>query len=140
MKMVIPDEGKTVALDTEMKSSGTASETWHVRLYSNNYTPVNSSTASDFTEATFTGYAEVDIAPSDWGASAIVSNVAYSTSGVTPAFTCSGGSPQTVYGWYAVGATSGKVRAAQKFDTARVMSTGATETLNPAKMALKTFT
>jgi hypothetical protein len=139
MNMVIPNEGKTVALNTELNSGSTASETWHVRLFKNNYTPVDGSVLADFTEATFTGYAQVDVAPSDWGAATIVADVAESTSAVTPTYTCTGGSTQDVYGWYAVGATSNKVRAAQKFNTARSMSAGATEALDPFKIKLKTF-
>lgn len=138
--MVIPNEGKTEAIETLLKSGSFASETWNVKLYTNNYTPVDGSTSSDFTEATFTGYAQVAIAPSDWSSFTIVSNVAQSTSGVTPVFTCTSGGGQTCYGWYAVGATSGKVRAAQKFATARALTAGASETLSPCVMKLKTFT
>ncbi|MCE5292097.1 MAG: hypothetical protein LLG14_23040 [Nocardiaceae bacterium] len=140
MNMVIPNEGKTLALDRWLDPDGNPGEDWIVRLYSNNYTPVDSSTLASFTEATFTGYSAVLVEMNDWGAASITTNVAYSTSSVTPSYTCTGGGGQTVYGWYAEGATSGKVLAAQRFDTARSMTPGSVEELDPFRVAFKTFT
>lgn len=139
MNMVIPNEGKTKWLDAAVLLSGGSDTVFNVKLYQNNYTPVDGSTAADFTEATFTGYTAVALTRSTFGAAAITSNVAYSTYPTPPAFNCTGGSSQTIYGWYMVGATSGKVYAAQKFDTARTLSPGASETLDPFKIALETL-
>lgn len=139
MNMVIPDEGKPYWLNRSLHPSGNPSENWTVRLYVNDYTPVDGSTVADFTAASFTGSGAVTVPASGWSAAVIVSNVAESTNSTTPTWTNTGGSTQTAYGWYAVGATSGVVLCAQRFDISRTMSPGATETLSPFKVKLKTF-
>ena len=137
--MVIPNEGKVLALDRWLDPDNTPGEDWVIRLFSNNYTPVAGSTLADFTEASFTGYAAVTLDPADFATATITSDVAYSTNSVTPTFTCTGGGGQTVYGWYAEGSTSGKVLAAQKFDAARVIVAGSGEAISTFKIAFQTF-
>lgn len=139
MNMVIPNEGKILALDRWLDPDSSTGEDWVIRLYSNNYTPIPASTLASFTEATFTGYSAVTLDPADFATATITSDVAYSTNSVTPTYTCTGGGGQTIYGWYAEGATSGKVLAAQKFDTARVFTPGSTEAINPFKIAFQTL-
>lgn len=137
--IVVPNEGKILALERWLAPDVVTGEDWNVKLYSNNYTPVDASTASDFTEATFTGYAQVAVTESDWSGATITSNVAYSTSSLSPLYSCTGGGGQTIYGWYAVGATSGKVLAAEKFATAIVLVSGASIELDPFKIAFQTL-
>lgn len=140
MNMVIPNEGKQLWLEWALPGDGTSFEDFEINLFSNDYTPVDGSTDSDFTAATFGGYAQVDAERADFGAPSISSNVAYSLLSFVPTFTQTSGSPQTVYGWWMRGATSGIVLAAQRFDTARVMAIGATETLDPFRIGLKSIT
>lgn len=137
--MVIPNEGKQLALDRWLDPDNSPGENWVIRLYSNNYTPVDGSTVANFTEAAFTGYAAVSLNPATFPTSSISANVAVSTYPTAPTFTCTGGGGQTVYGWYAEGATSGKVLAAQKFDAARVIVSGSNEKLDPFTISFKTF-
>lgn len=139
MNMVIPNEGKLAFLNVMLPDDGTDQEDFYVRLYKNNYTPVNGSTGADFTEADFTGYSQVAIARSDFTDPYISSNVAFTDSAVIPVYTCTGGSAQTVYGWYMVGQTTGTVYAAQKFDAARSMASGAEEHLDPFSIGLQTL-
>ena len=139
MNMVIPDEGKILALERWLAPDVTTGEDWHVKLYVNNYTPDDSSTSSSFTESTATGYLQFVITESNWGTATITGHVAFCTSAVVPTYTCTGGSPQTIYGWYALGATTGKVLAAQKFDSPHTFGPGTTEVLNPPTVAFKTY-
>lgn len=134
---VIPDEGKTYWLDRALLASGFTTEDYTLKGFQNDYTPDDASTASSFTESSYTGYLSVTITHSSFPASTITSHVAYSAA-PDASFTCTGGSTQTMYGVYLVGATTGKVLAAVRFDNPRSMSPGATETVTP-KFGLKTF-
>ncbi len=140
MNMVIPNEGKLLLLAWAIRDDTAALGGYIVGLYSNNYTPVNGSILADFTAATFTGYAQVSLQRNYFLAPIILSNVAYITSAVTPIYDCTGGSPETIYGWYMADATLTHVVAAQRFDVPRVMSVGTEEALDPFRIALKTFT
>lgn len=126
---VIPDEGKILLAQRALQTTGAAVEDYVLKGYSNNYTPVNGSVAGSFTESAFTGYASVSITHASFPAPTITSNVAYSTSSTPGAFTCTGGAAENMYGVYLVGATSGKVIAAARFDNVRSMSPSATETV-----------
>lgn len=137
MLMVIPNEGKQYWLDVALGIR--AAEDLVVTLYVNNYTPVDGSTAGDFADATFAGSAPITVAVADWAASAIVANVAQADATPFPEWTHGGGGAQVCYGWYAVTDTGGEVAMAQRFDTARNMTSGSTESLDPFRLKLKTF-
>jgi hypothetical protein len=138
--MVIPNSGKLLLIQMALGNPGAITEDFVVDLYSNNYTPVDSSVASNFTTAAFTGYAQASVPRSSFGAPTIVSNVANITSSATPQFACSGGGGQTVYGWYMRGATSGTVYAAQIFSAPLAMVPGLTLSLYPFTFESDTFT
>jgi len=140
VNMVIPNEGKPLLLGWLFRDDGTGLEDFILDLYSNDYTPVDGSTGASFTAATFGGYAQLDILRSEFDAPAVVANVAEIVRTPPPAWTQTSGADQIVYGWYLRGVDSGEVVAAQRFDTPRTMSVGATETLDPFKIKLKTFT
>jgi hypothetical protein len=116
-----------------------AGEDLNVSLYTNNYTPVDGSVTANFTEATFAGYVPRVLSNGSMDNSTIVADVAVGHFGSAPTYTCTGGSPQTVYGWFLTGDSSGLTYLAQKFDTPRVMNTGAVEALDPFNVKLKTF-
>lgn len=138
MLMVIPDEGKELILEELFRAAG-AREDFILDLFQNNETVDNASTGADFTPATFTGYATLNIARGDWDAPAVVANVGQIDLTTAPTWTCSGGGSQTVYGWILRGDTSGVIYCGQNFDTPRVMSPGATESLDPFRIKSKTF-
>lgn len=135
--MVIPNEGKQYWLDVALGIS--PAEDLVVALYSNNYTPVDGSTAGDFTAATFTGSGAITLTPLDWGVAVIVANVAENETGVPPEWTHGGGAAQVVYGWFALTSISSVVAAAQRFDASRNMTPGSIESLDPFKLKLKSF-
>jgi hypothetical protein len=139
MNMVMPNEGKLKYQYWALCTNGSDLEDFVVDLFVSNTTVGNSSTAADFTIASFTGYAQVAVTRASLSAPAITSNVAYTSKSTPPSFTCTGGSSQTAYGWIMRGATSGKIIFGQNFDVARVMSAGATETLTPFQFGQKTL-
>jgi hypothetical protein len=98
----------------------------YVHLFKNNFTPDPGSVLADFTEATFTGYAAVQ-SIAKFGTPYKVIDGEYQTDSSAFNFACSGGSSQTVYGWYLTwndGSTTW-VRKSGVFTTPFVMITGA---------------
>lgn len=136
--MVMCNEGKQLVLD-EIFRLTTTRESFVLDLFQSNTMITDASVAASFTIATFAGYAQIAIARTDWSAAVIVADVGEISKTTAPTWTCTGGSPQTVYGWILRGATSNKVYFGQNFAVARVMSSGSTETLNPFKIKDKTF-
>jgi hypothetical protein len=137
MLMVIPNEGKAYWLDTALGVS--PPEDLIVRLYNNNYTPVDASTAVSFSNATFAGSGPFTVLSTDWAPSAIVADVAEAEATPHPQWTHGGGAAELVYGWYALTSITGLVACAQRFDAARNMTSGSVESLDPFKLKLKTF-
>lgn len=118
MALLVPNAGKAALLTMLVKD--TSPEAFSLRLYKNDYTPVNGSVAGDFTVADFTGYANVTLARASFGTatSADPSVITYAQQ----SFTCSGASSNTIYGYYVVGATSGTILWAERFASARTVT------------------
>lgn len=139
MLMVIPNEGKLLFLNRALISDPADAEDYVVRLFQNDYFPDDDSTDGLFDECDFSGYVPFDVGAADFSLPVIVADIAVSIAGTPPSFTCTDLSPQTVYGWYMEGVDTGTVYAAARFDAARVMVNGSTETLDPFQFKLKTF-
>lgn len=137
--MVCTNEGKALCLVWMLQSDGSDFQDLILRLYKNDYTPIDTSNEEDFTPATFTGSGGITIERADWDALSIVSNVAVLPLPTAPAWTCTAGGPETVYGWYLVTADSNQSVFAQRFATPRVMDVGSVETLDPFQIKLKSF-
>lgn len=143
MALLIPNEGE-VQLLTDALAGGTL-ENWTLKLFKNDYTPVPGSTSASFTEADFTNYTSKTLtrsisgstwqtvtsgAPtSSWNAQAAVAKSTYGSA--AQSWTC-GTTGNTVYGYYVVGATSGKVIFAERFATTRTLASGDVLNLTPA--------
>lgn len=123
MSLTTSDLGECELLDKMLKDSLTTDEGYTLRLYSNNYTPLSSSVAADFTTASFTNYADKSLTRAGFNAASVVSNKASSSYGTTQSWTC-GATGQTIYGYVILGATSGTVLWAEKFATARTLADG----------------
>ena len=136
--MVIPNEGKTLWLNRLLGLDNADTEL-RIILYENNVTPTDASVLSDFDPVVFTGGEFITINWADWPDAVIDTNVAVSTLADPPSWTMTAGTPTTAYGWVMWGPTTGKAYAAQKFTTGRAMTVGATETLDPFPLKLKTF-
>jgi hypothetical protein len=112
MPIVITNNGELLALKALLNN--TAGQNVYLRLYENDYTPVEASVTADFTEATFTGYAQKTLTGSDWTFTSGAPSDATGTAVQT--FTSSAGSQDKyVYGYYYVQVTSGLCIAAERF-------------------------
>lgn len=117
MALVVPAEGLKRVLD--MWNAGTGQAGVTLRLYQNNYTPISTSVLADFTIATFSGYA--DETPS-FGSATPISGVMTITDSSQRNFTHNtGGTSNTVYGYYVVDTLAGKVLWAERFSASILM-------------------
>ena len=92
-----------------------------IRLFKNNYTPVNSSTYADFTEADFSGYA--GYASLSWGAAFINGSTQGEIDATQVTWTHNGGgTANTVYGIYITDG-SNNLMYAERFSAPISMST-----------------
>jgi len=110
MTLLVPNEGEVDGLDAFVGKTMTG---LILKLFKNNYTPIEGSIAADFTEADFTGYSSKTLTASSWVTTAgAPSNTAYPVQ----AFTSSANqTSQSVYGYYLVRVTSGKIAYAERF-------------------------
>ena len=129
MPLVVPTEGEIQLLQKLLQLTADT-ETYILHLYQNLYAPVPATTATNFTEANFTGYAAVTLNRTDWATPTLNgSNIAQSQV-AQQSWTC-GATGNTIYGYYVMGATSGKVLWAEEFGTARVLAVGDILNLTP---------
>lgn len=119
MALVVTDLGELELLRKMLKDTSD-SEQYYLKLYKNNYVPVNSSVLGDFTEANFTNYVQKTIARTDWSEPTTNASGSGESSVSVQSWTC-GASGNTVYGYYVVGETSNIVLWAEKFDSARTL-------------------
>lgn len=123
MALKFPNAGELLGLDWMLKATS-APENLTLKLFRNDYTPVDASVAGDFTVANFTNYVDKTLSRGTWQSSTTVSGKASSTYDSTPlSWTC-GSTGNTIYGYYIVGATSGTIFCAERFATPRVLANG----------------
>ena len=122
MGLVVPSEGELELLDKMLKDALSTDENYILKLYNNSYSPVEASTGSSFTEANFTNYAARTLTRALWNAAAVSTTKAESSYGTAPVSWTCGATPNTVYGYYVVGSSTGKVLWAEKFATSRVLA------------------
>lgn len=101
MAGLVPNAGEAIALDRFLKTSD---ET--LKLFVNDYTPVEGSVASDFTEMSTQGYAAKTLTAASWSSGAYAQQ--------TWTFDGTGGST-TVYGYFVIDAGSGTIMFAERF-------------------------
>jgi len=138
MLMVAPDEGKPILLDAMMRLA--FSSNFFIKLFTDDITPDNDSVFADFTGATFTGSDAITLTRGSFDAAFATAGVGYIEYPTPPTWVCSGAGPETCYGWYMWVDGTSLVVFAQRFDTPRVMDTGATESLTPFVIALQPIT
>lgn len=144
MALLVPREGD-VQLLTDLLSSG---ENWLLGLFNSNITPAETDVAATYTahETAFVGYARktltrtitgstwstpVSQAPSGSPAWSARSQVGHSQYGSSPqTFTCSG-TGDTIYGYFVLGGTSGKLIFAEAFATPRTLANGDSLSITP---------
>ena len=113
MALVVSDIGEVKMLNLIFGKS--SSENLICKLYTNDYTPIESSVVSSFTEASTYGYASVTVTPSDWTVATgnPAGDPAYGTTAeLMFPFT---GAAGNMYGYFVVGETSGDLYWAERF-------------------------
>lgn len=119
MSVIVPDVAEPVLLTMIQAFVNAAG--LHVRLYKNNYIPVDGSTLGNFTEADFSGYASVVptmTVPTE------VSNKAEMHDNATRHFTHNGGGTgNSIYGYYVTLDTGPALLWAERFSAPITMAT-----------------
>jgi len=132
MSLVVPNVGELVFLSRLLAPSG--AENYTLKLFASAHVPAAGDVEAtlDAIEASFTGYTAKTLLPGSWGAPAVVGGIASSTySGAPQTWTNGGAAPQTIYGYYVVGATSGTLFWEEAFSTPRTLNQGDTLNLTP---------
>lgn len=130
MALVTPDEGQLELMANMLITNAFSSYDYLIDLYQNNYTPVQSSTGTDFTIATFTGYSQMSASRSQWATPTTVSDQAFTECTENPfSWTC-GATTNTIYGYLVRSSLTGKVLWAELFTTPVVLTNGAIIELN----------
>jgi len=84
-----------------------------LRLFQNNITPAETDVTATYTEATFTGYANIPTTPASW---VVAEGAPTSASYAQQTWTSSAGSQnQSVYGYYYTRTTNGRIAGAERF-------------------------
>lgn len=117
MALLMPNRGEVITLAGIVnKSSAGSPQNLILRLFTNNYTPVDGSTEDNFTQATFSGYYPRTLTGSSW---TITSGApSYATYAIQTFTAASGSQNQNVYGYYLIQQTSGWIMWAERFSDA----------------------
>lgn len=137
--MVIPNIGKLWLLNQALKIRAAIITTYRVMLFKNNETVTDDSVNGDFVIADFDGYEDVTFDNTEWDDAVEAANLGISVLLSDPTYDCTGGAPQTVYGWIMIDDFTGELICGQNFDVPRVMTSGSRETLTPFRIECKTF-
>jgi hypothetical protein len=127
--LVVPTEGEIQLLTKMVQAALSTDENYIMKLFNNNHAPASGDSSSNYTETGFVGYTAHTLTRSGWVTPTIVSGAAQSTY-TTQTWTCSG-TGDTLYGYYVLGATSGKVLWAEAFASARTLANGDQLNINP---------
>jgi len=130
MALVVCNAGEVKLLTLALKTALSVDESFTLHLYKNNYTPVATSAAGDFTVADFTGYTGKTLTRAGWAAASSVTGTGTIVYGTPQTWTC-GATGNTVYGVYILDASNALVWAEQ-FAVARVLADTDTLTYTPA--------
>lgn len=108
---------------TEVRTRWNAAGGSVLRLFQNNFTPNPASVIGDFTVASYTGYAEVDL-EAEWSAPSLEAAGHYAMQTDEYQFDPPGsGGPNTIYGAYIV--HDGAVVLSKRFDASILVEVGA---------------
>ena len=136
MTIKVPNEGELKIIEWALNDdSTTAPEDFTLEIFKNDYTPVDTSTGSDFTAATFTGYSAATLTRGSF--SGPTTNAQGKAELTYTEQQWDASSDETVYGYWVRGATSGTVIWAERFSGARPLTNGDTIRIVP-KITCKT--
>jgi hypothetical protein len=109
MTLLVPNGAEQDALENFLNK--TAPENLILKLYTNNITPGETDTAATYTEATGNGYASIALTAANW----VITPGAPTEAAYPEATYTFTGALGNVYGYFVVGATSGKIKWAERF-------------------------
>jgi hypothetical protein len=111
MALLVPNNGEGDMLKAIVNH--TAAENLVLKLFKSNTTPAEGDTAATYTEADFTGYSSKSLTGGSWTITeGAPSNAAYAEQTFT---STANQASQSVYGYYLVRATSGRIAWAERF-------------------------
>ena len=103
MALILADQGAVQILQAYFNNSWPASKNVVVKLYTNDYTPLDSSTTASFTEASGGGYVTKALANGSWGQSQVGGIEQEAFAQQTWTFTGPLDGNATIYGYFVVG-------------------------------------
>lgn len=112
MALVVPNA--SVAIILQYITNNDAPENLVIRLYSNNFTPSETSTVVNFVEVTGGGYVQQNLISSSWTITTGVPSQTKHTE-IRWTFTGATGTDGSVFGYYVVRATGGELMWAECF-------------------------
>lgn len=119
MALVVPNGGEVIALQL-LVNKVSVTENLVLCLFQNNVTPAETDVIGTYTEATFTGYANVNLTGASW---TVTGGAPSSASYAQQTFTSTAVQSQTIYGYYLKRATTGDLVFAERFSDAPVTIT-----------------
>jgi hypothetical protein len=119
MALVIPSASEKTVLDFMLGVTVPGNQI--LRLYVNNVTPDDASTAGTFTEMSTLGYASKTLTKTSWVTVAGSSGQPATSTYAQQTWTFTSGTPVTVYGYYITDTTSGLLLWAELFSAAKVV-------------------
>lgn len=118
MALLVPNEGEVQILGIAINN--VANENLLLKLFATNVTPAEADTSASYTEVTATGYSAITLTKGSWS----IANVGGVTTATYPEQTFTMTSATNCYGYYVVGATSGKVFWAESFGSNYAIPSG----------------
>ena len=131
MTLVVPNQGESLMLQNDVNKL--APQDLVLKLFENNITPGESDTELTYAEATFPGYAAIPLTAANWTVTeGDPTEIAYPLQEFTAT-----GAGNSVYGYYVVEATSGKLKWAERFTGApyTIVNNGDKIQVTPKKTA-----
>lgn len=111
MTLKVPNQGEQDAIEAFLNIS--PAEDLVLKLYKNDKTPDDADTEADYTEADFVGYDAIPLSPTEWDVTPGDPCVAVQP--VQSFISTAGGQSQNVYGYFVIGAISGRLKWAERF-------------------------
>jgi hypothetical protein len=131
MALSAPNVGDARLVEYMLKTNKPAN--LYLRLYENDYTPVDTSVIGDFTALTMAGYAEGTLAAANWTIATVgnVTTATYVPSAAETTFTMTADTSHLVYGYYVVDKTgSEQVLWGERFTAVHTIpATGAVDAI-----------
>ena len=111
MTLLVPNNGEGRILNNLVNK--VAPQDLRLKLYQNNITPAETDTAATYTVASWTGYANIDLAGATW---TVTEGAPSDASYPEQTFTSSANqASQSNYGYYVIQQTSGTIMWAERF-------------------------